>query len=231
MLELTRSSWNQIDSYIRSSEKPTAIIVLSPIEEHASHLPCGTDYLIAEEISKEVAIQMEDCVLFPTIPLMCCGISKDTTGTYPISGETLKGIVRDLITELYRKGFKKIVILSVHGGYSHILIREVINEIEKSNSDKNTICIARQFPRVTQQATVESKRDMHAGWIETSLMLYLFPDLVADELPPADYHEKEQGVLSKSGIDGDPQQASYQKGKDLFDLIVSETLAWVNSYS
>lgn len=92
MLMVTTSTWNQLDDYLKTSKKPTGIFVLSPIEEHASHIPCGTDYLIAEAITKEIALKLDDCVVFPTIPLMCCGISRDTTGTYPVSGETLKAI-------------------------------------------------------------------------------------------------------------------------------------------
>lgn len=125
------------------------------------------------------------------------------------------------------KNFQRVIFFSVHGGYSVQAIQEVIDEFENAHPDKKGNSYVHRFNHIIQPETEENRRDTHAGWVETSLMMYLFPDMVGKEIPPADFHES--GVLSASGIDGDPSQASLEKGKDLFEKIVADTIEWLKS--
>ena len=231
---MSKMTWPEVDQYLGSCEIPTVLIPISPVEEHGLHLPLGTDFLLTERATIMVAERLS-CLVFPTIPLMCCGISRKTSGTYPIEGETLKGITRDLVLELARKGFRRIFFLSAHFGFSVEVMRESIQKIASNLNSQD--CIAAVIPlKDVMQLTaglVETAGDSHAGEIETSVALTLFPDLVRTPLPLADFHRMTDGqptTLSQSGVHGDPQKATPEKGKLIVQAAVKGVLAKIASY-
>lgn len=65
--------------------------------------------------------------------------------------------------------------------------------------------------------------DMHAGELETSILLHAYPDLVRPNYPGSDHVANERSGLltlgikaySASGVIGRPSQASATKGKVL----------------
>ena len=75
----------------------------------------------------------------------------------------------------------------------------------------------------------------HADEIETSLMLYLKPDLVdmqkaVDEMPERETFETSTSKRpTKSGVFGKPSLASRQKGKKIFERMVSEIVKFIAS--
>jgi len=231
---MSHMTWPEIDEYLNISKRPTVLVPISPIEEHGPHLPLGTDYLIAEVGAQRVAEEYRDCVIFPTIPLMCCGISEPTSGTYPIDGESLKTLVTQLIRLFARKGFKRILFLSMHGGYSVRMIREAIAELIKENKGQlvaEIIFFAEVFK--PEPGLVETPNDVHAGEIETLVMMSVYPHLVRKPLPQADFHGQIDGkpaILSRSGICGDPQKASIQKGKRIVEISVQGIIEWLDNH-
>jgi creatinine amidohydrolase len=230
-MEMGKMTWPQVDEYLRRHESPMVLIPISPVEEHGPHLPLGTDYLLAKKAALMVAKECQ-ALVYETIPLMCCGISRDSPGTYPIEGETLKGIVRDLVKGCAQKGFRRIFFLSTHWGYSIEMIREAIQEVlpELPQGCKAEVIPFKEVAKIPP-GLLETTNDTHAGEIETSLMLALYPELVG-ELPPADFHQMKDGkpgVLSQSGVNGDPQKATREKGEVIARAAIEGVIARINS--
>lgn len=90
---------------------------------------------------------------------------------------------------------------------------------------------ARQFAGLTSS----THDDMHAGEIETSLLLHLDPDLVGPDYRSADHTTERPDLLvqgvrgySDSGVIGRPSLATSEKGAALLDALTTsfaDTLA------
>ncbi len=77
----------------------------------------------------------------------------------------------------------------------------------------------------------ETPGDSHAGEIETSLIMAIRPDLVKEPLPPEDFpaFPKPLVVADKlkywaSGVWGNPQKATLQKGQRALEILVEKNL-------
>lgn len=224
-MNMMKMRWPDVQKYLDSHPEDASVIIpISPVEEHGPHLPIVTDLLSAVAIAERVSAAYH-CLVFPPIPLMFCGISNETTGTYRVEQETLRLMARDLLLQLSRKGFKKIMFFSGHGGHSTTVIMRAILEFLPETAKANILNFNEAVP---EQAAIVgvSDKDIHAGGIETSRMLYLYPQLVG-EIPEADYHQGE--VVSKSGICGDPQKASRQKGELIVKKTVQAIIDWFES--
>ena len=164
-------------------------------------------------------------------------------GTISISSETLKAIIRDVADSLSRYGLRHLVIVSGHAGHlgqiSDITYRlnlsYPVQGLRIHNiSMYNTVSIERL-------ATVlEEDMFIHAEELETSIMLYLRPELVdmskaVKEHPPfipkglttPNFLEAIRIVTTskflgrdfKTGLCGDATLASREKGEKLFNIL------------
>jgi creatinine amidohydrolase len=80
---------------------------------------------------------------------------------------------------------------------------------------------------------VEDKSDMHAGEIETSVMLYLHPELVELEKAAAGKLKRETFAIqhlwrpSTSGVFGEPELANKSKGEQIFLRVATEMAKFI----
>lgn len=91
------------------------ILPVGSIEKHGQHLPVGTDSFLAEEFSKR-ASEIESAVVFPTF---CCGAmfgAGDCRGTVILSPQLMMQMLEEFCDEIGRNGFRKIIVVSGHGG-------------------------------------------------------------------------------------------------------------------
>jgi creatinine amidohydrolase len=221
-------TWPDVDRYLKEHPRDASVVIpIGPVEEHGPHMTLHADIVTAERVAGMVAAQHHTLV-FPAIPLMVCGISKPVNGTYAIKPDTLRAVARDLVEELVRKGFKRILFFTGHGGYSMKLVREAIAEVQKDllTHFRGDIRNFEEASRV-QEEIVKTPGDMHAGEAETSRLMHLAPEHLRVPFPPADFHK--DGVLSASGICGNPQLASCEKGEMIAKDTVNHLLEWLEA--
>lgn len=228
-LILAKMTEPEVIEYLRTNPVPSIMIPIGPVELHGPHLPVGIDFLNAEAVALLVAGRYP-CIVAPTIPVMFCGSSSDRTGTISVSCSTICAIAYDMTKSLIDKGFKRILFGSGHGGDS---VRAVISGINEAKmglcSDCKVGCLAHRIGGWWEKVKIETPNDGHAGEVETSAAMYLHRHLVRGPLPPADFHEIANGMvvtISKSGINGDPQKASWGKGKIIIESIVGTIVEW-----
>lgn len=160
------------------SKTKTVILPLGVIEQHGYHLPLNTDVYNCYEIAKRVA-PIAGCVVAPPIPYSFSG--GELLGTTDISPQTLSLVLMDIIKSLANQGFVNIIVLLGHGGSENqTAALDAADMFYRRNKRYRDIRIATvTFTDLTpsvQQAFAE--KDFHAGYLETSLMLYWRPELV-----------------------------------------------------
>lgn len=160
-----------------------AVLPLGATEQHGPHLPLGVDTVLADGIvAASLPLLPADLpVLF--LPTQQIGLSPEHArfaGTLTLSAETVIRMWKEIGAGVARAGVKKLVLFNAHGGHvgaMDIVARELRAEhglIVYSVSWFNLPLgdAAEQF------GAGEHRFGVHAGDIETSMMLALAPQQV-----------------------------------------------------
>lgn len=221
------------------ARKRAARVALLPVgsfEQHGPFLPLATDTVIACTIAREIAAAYPVQPL-PPVTISCSHEHAEWAGTVSISAPTLYSVVRDIAESLRLSGVPKLVLVNGHGG-NHVLA----NIVQES---RGAMALFPGLPDVVRarnaagmRTTVEA--DMHAGELETSVLLHAHPELVKPGFEPSDSAADDRPHLltlgmtayTASGVIGRPSLASAAKGKALLASLVdsfAEYLAVLDS--
>ena len=230
-LDVATATWEECRDYL--AEYPNAILPMGATEQHGPHLPQNTDTLLAEATAQRVAEQTRGLLL----PALAVGYSwswRDYPGTLSFSCDTLQAVVKDLASSLERSGCQSLLILHGHGANPNP-VKYALREL----SDVLELRVLQVFyPHLNQlRKEVESEMwgggNFHAEEVETSMMLYLHPDLVRMDRALREYPDSAieydmsalpMGVLSQSGVFGDATVATRAKGERFLHLWVERVV-------
>ena len=230
---LAETNWKTIQS------KRIDLVVLpwGATEAHNYHLPYGTDVFEAEEIAA-VAAQIAttkgaNVMVLPVIPFGVNTGQSDIKLDINLNPTTQLAIIADVLETLNRQGIKKLLIVNSHGGndFKWILRELGLKFPEMFLSTSNW------FQALNKKEFFELDGD-HADEMETSIMLYLKPELVLP-LNEAGIGEekklkiKEFGegwawterrwskITADTGV-GNPKLATAEKGEKYFKAITEK---------
>jgi creatinine amidohydrolase len=218
-------------------ENGIAVWPLGALEQHGSHLPLGTDILIAEQLAKQVAERL-DAYLLPVQPITSSIEHRKAHGTVYIKAETLAAIVRDVAESLHYAGYRKLVIISGHGG--NWIVKPTIRQLNRELDGMRIVYFTSTIgARREGETDVEHRQhDLHAGEKETSIMMHLFPKLVAEIrhpeqpdpfFPPQDFMDYfDVTDLTEDGYWGYPESATPAKGEQLVNILVESILEYLD---
>ncbi len=193
-----------------------AVLPVGSTEQHGPFLPLATDAVIAWTIASKIAERHPVRLLAP-IQFSCSQEHADWAGTVSISARTLVSVIRDIADSLRRNGVRHLVLVNGHGG--NYVLSNVVQEAEGMAlfPGRDDWAFARE------QAGIETSAysDMHAGELETSILLHAHPDLVrpgyetSDHLADDRRHMLTLGLApyTPSGVIGRPSLASARKGE------------------
>lgn len=227
--KLENLTWPEVEGYL--GRRRDILIPVAATEEHGYHLPISTDVIIVEKIAEAVS-KRTGILVAPTIKYGLCRLTAYYPGTVSISFETVKRLVSDIIESLREQGFERFVILTGHGGGAHVVaLEEVARTFVRLGVE---VCLANPYD--LDFSDVVSKQDAHAGEVETSLLLYLDPRFVkparveGGELPerPGLYVPFRERPTA-SGVFGQPKLASAEKGRKIFERMVSTIVKFIES--
>jgi mycofactocin system creatininase family protein len=196
---------------------PTLVVPLGSVEQHGHHLPLGTDTSVARAASEAVVAALDGALLAPALAYGASGEHEGFPGTVSIGTEALTG----LLVEYGRSACRwagRVLIVNGHGGNLDAL-RSAVPLLRAEGRD------VAWFPCGVPGG------DAHAGRTETSLMLHVEPERVAQqravpgvttaigELLP---RLRAEGVraVSPTGVLGDPAGASAEEGGALMAELV-----------
>lgn len=216
-----------------------AIFPIGSNEQHGPHLPTGTDSIILEAVVRGVRQQLSPKDPFIFLPLMPYGKSPehmDFSGTISFKAATLMAVLDDVVSSLHAHGVKKIVFLNSHGGNNHLLGALAFDF--RYTYQVSAYCLNiwshdfftdKEMEEIVPGLTYP---EVHAASTETSMLLYLCPELVGsiprEWNPKAEFPTISTGWatsdLSHDGIIGDPRQSSAERGKKLYEILVEKTV-------
>jgi len=219
----------EFKKYLKQTK--TIVFPFGTIEEHGSHLPLKTDAFTIEEALRIVA-KKKKFFLAPVLHYGVCTTTKDHPGTISISAETLRRFSYDLVTESYKKGLRNFLLISGHGGSLHMSALKETAEVLVEKLKDIRIAVLSPYDVIWKElsAIAETPNDSHAGELETSIMLYLAPELVkgraAEEYPkiPKPFTVRDKVKYWPGGVWGNPQKATREKGEKAMKLITDKII-------
>lgn len=202
-----------------------AVLPVGSFEQHGPFLPLATDTVIACTIAQEIAAAYP-VQLLPPVTISCSHEHAAWAGTVSISAQTLYSVVRDIADSLRLSGVPKLVLVNGHGG--NYVLANIVQE------SRGGMALFPSLPDVVRARTAAGMAtsvdtDMHAGELETSVLLHAHPDLVRPGFESADSVADDRPHLltlgmtayTASGVIGRPSLASAAKGKALLASLVS----------
>ena len=172
------------DFQARDMARAIAVLPVAATEQHGPHLPLGTDTFIMEGTIAKVVERLPDELPVLFLPVQNCGLSIEHTdfpGTLSIPAEILIAAWTKLGECVHRTGCRKLVLLNAHGGNSAIL-DIIAHELRAKLGMLVVIASWHRFGAPDGLFSAqEQAHGIHAGDIETSLMLNYRRDLVRGE--------------------------------------------------
>ena len=166
---------------IHPGSQSVAVLPLGATEQHGPHLPFETDTIIAEGVAARVAGLLPTGLQVDFLPVEPVGYSiehMDVAGTRTLAFDEAVRRWIGIGEACHRQGCRRFVMLNAHGGNSP-LMTIVATELRVR---LDMLAVATSWTRFGYPADLVSAEEkalgIHGGFIETSVMLALRPDLV-----------------------------------------------------
>ena len=230
---LAETNWKSV----KEEHYEIAILPWGATEAHNYHLPYSTDNIEADGVASETCRkaweQDAKVLLLPNIPFGVNTGQMDIPFCMNLNPSTQYAILKDIAQVLNNCGIKKLVIFNSHGG-NHF--KQMIRELSLEFPEIFT-CSLNWFQVVDAKPYFDDPGD-HAGELETSVTMYLRPDLVLplEEAGNGDAKDfkikglREGWVTSQrqwtkvtkdTGV-GNPKKATAEKGKKFVDAVTTK---------
>lgn len=95
--------------------KPVAVLPLGSVEQHGPHLPCGTDSMASELISRELARRL-GALHVPFCPYGVTPIHAGHPGTISLHRRTFEALLENVCRELIEMGVRVVIFVNWHEG-------------------------------------------------------------------------------------------------------------------
>jgi len=242
-------------SEIRALDRAKTVVLLPGgiLEEHGPYLPAHTDGILSERLTQELAQAIAakkpgwKVLVFPQIPLGASGSNElgghfVFAGTYAIRSATLRAVFMDLAAELGEQGFRWIFVVNVHGAPLHNRALDQASDFFRDTYGGRMVHLwglvpvlggwGRALGALSDAEKKEEGVSLHAGMDETSLLLYLRPDLVAPtykEAPVVTGHSLKESFEVAKAVDwpgylGSPRLASATLGEKIWKSFVAAAI-------
>jgi len=158
-----------------------AVLPVAAIEQHGPHLPLSVDADIAEGVLARAVALAPPALPFTVLPMLPVGKSNEHEafpGTLSLSTETAVLLWTEVALNLARWGLSKLVLFNSHGGQSQIA--DLVARDLRAEAGMLVVAFNcyRFFDPADLFDAAEVRDGIHAGAIETSVMLHLKPESV-----------------------------------------------------
>lgn len=233
--DLTTEDFANLDG-----RRTVAVLPVAAVEQHGPHLPLWTDACICNGVLGRALDRLDSDASVLVLPMLPYGLSlehRDFRGTLSLSAETMIRMLVEIGESVAAAGLRKLALVNSHGGQPQVLDLAA----GRLRADRRLLVfrvnVYRDFRDPAAIAEDEIRHGVHAGAIETSIMLHLCPELVrldriADFTPstvdgakdfpgtgasgPAGFAWQAQD-LHVSGAAGDARRADAETGRHLLD--------------
>jgi len=227
------------------------VIPLGSVEQHGKHLPLCTDTTQVAFIADAVEEQLRDSVIM--LPVLWLGSSHhhlDFPGTLSLTPTLYTNVIQQLTKSILGAGFRRLFYLNGHGG-NETPTSQALTELAVTDSlARNALLAMSSWWAVgkpdVQRHGLETPRISHACEYETSLMLWLRPDLVeieaATDTPRGPYDARLIGpkpvnlyrrfsTMTGTGNLGRATAATREKGQGILEAVVKDVVEFLDEFS
>ncbi len=211
------------DIRIHLARDPRLLIPVGTCEQHGPHLPLGCDTIIVERLADDLSAEFQ-ILRAPTVEY---GVNTATRRPFPgnasVRRKTLHRWMNDLLGSWEEAGVEQFIILTAHGHDPH---QEALCTLRTTRARVFTVDV---FALEMEDLVLDPDTPTHGGEFDTSLLLYLAPELVRmdqarDFLPPnprGRYFRGLSGPLPalSPGSMGRPTLATAATGERLYKMI------------
>ena len=237
-------SWPQIEAMPDKAN----VVILQPvaaIEQHGPHLPLAVDSAIVLGVLGKALQTLPKDVPCWCLPPLYYGKSNEHIrfpGTITLSATTLIDVLGEVADSIYRAGFRKLCFVNGHGGQPQVL-DIAARDARMRHGDLSVFpSFVWSVPHCGRDLVPEKEFSIgiHAGALETALLLALLPDQVAMDKAVCEYPHAYPATgaismegerpgttsftwmthdLTRSGVLGDATLATKEMGNKLLDSL------------
>lgn len=205
---------------------PRLVIPVGTCEQHGPHLPLGSDTLIVERLASDLSAEF-GVLLAPTVEY---GVNVETekgfAGNASLRKKTLHRELNDLLASWEATGIREFILLTAHEHDPHL---EALSTVITSEARVRVVDI---FGVSFSDLLQGQSEPMHGDEVDTSLLLYIAPELVDMSLA-TDYmmsrdelRRYRRGWLkvpkTSPGSIGRPTLATAEKGRAIYERLYTK---------
>ena len=225
---------------VKNKNYSIAILPWGATEPHNLHLPYLTDCILSQAIALHAVRQLKATTQHEAMVLPPIAMGAQNPGQRDLPFcihyrfETQKAILNDIIASLYHQGFRKLLIINGHGGNN---FKSMIRDFAIDYPD--FLIATTEWYIIIPPNNFFEEKDDHAGELETSVMMYYYPDFVnlaeagegKSKLFTIDSLNEKTAwvprhwlkVTNDTGI-GNPMKASPEKGQRYSEKVVEKVV-------
>lgn len=160
-MKISEMNWADVAEHVTRDDR--CVLPIGSTEQHAQLSLC-VDVILAERVSEEAAEPL-GVPVFPVIPYGLAPYFAAYPGSVTLRVETLLAVVRDVVASLARSGFRRILIVSGHGGNAPVgaLASELMMEDPRLSVKFHEWWKA---PRTWAKVQEIDPSGSHANWME-----------------------------------------------------------------
>lgn len=169
-------------------ERTVAVLPVAATEQHGPHLPLSVDTDLVEGVLAAAGGYLDDAWPVYVLPTQAIGLSTEHrgfAGTLTLRPETVLALWMDIGASVARAGVRKLLLVNSHGG--HVGIMDVVGRELRTQHGLLVYSTSWYTLPLTDRhggdarsliSAHEQRFGIHAGQVETSMMLALRPDTV-----------------------------------------------------
>lgn len=225
--------------------RPIVIVPVGSVEQHGPHCPQDVDISIPYHLAIRSADAISDfpVIVAPPVTYGFTHYNMGEVGTITLGLETFIAVLCDVSRSIWANGFHRIILLNGHGGNEQ---PNWAASVKVAEEDVWPLAIT-YWNMAKQELLDWSESDAgsigHAGEWETSLQMYLRPELVDSDRRVKDELRTKFSAELKSwayfperrremqhGVMGDPFAATPEKGEKLFNILLDRLVQLCREY-
>jgi creatinine amidohydrolase len=226
-VELENMTWIEAEKALK--EHDVVLVALGArTKEHGPHLPLKNDYVMAEYLKKCVAKEVPIAIL-PTLQYGYYPSFLEYPGSVSLRADTFKNVITDICRSMNGYGVRKFYVLNT--GISTL---RPLDEAAKDLAMEGIILRylnLLEVDKLLPKDLLRQEGGTHADESETSMMLYIAPEMVDMSKAVKDFDPRPgrrgltrnpqgQGTYSPTGIWGDATLATREKGRVIVEATV-----------
>ncbi len=232
----------------RLAESPLVIVPFGAgAKEHGPHLPMNADRKVMEYLCQQ-AVDSLEVIVAPPILHGWFPAFRDYPGTEVRDPDVFSRFVFEVARSLVQHGAQRIVFLNTGiMKATGLPIAIAAREIRVQLGTPTLVVSWDDLETAEIDALAEQEAGGHADELETSINLFLQPELVSPDLPPADYRgtpkdypgyqaglfsrDRDDPAYSETGYFGDPSLATAEKGRAALEIMTRQWLRALRGFA